>query len=74
MQGPLQGTLYYGRFRGDEFAVADFARAGGSPIHQAFFLKTREAGKWEYLPSIGGHPTDVGAAPCPVLKVWGFAC
>lgn len=72
IHGPNPGTLYYGRYKGIQYAVADFTHDNGDDLHQAFYLKTPNG--WDYVPDVGGKPTDVTFVPCPLRRVWGFTC
>ena len=69
VKGPLKGTTYYGRYRGREYAFADFSIPvfGTQDQPEVFWRPAR--GVWRDRGDTGGDicPPTV---PLPLIKVW----
>jgi hypothetical protein len=72
--GPLQGSVYYARYRGFDWAIATFsigpARTTDQPER---FVRRSGTRRWTDLGDTGGPLSEHGL-PCPVLRVWRLSC
>jgi hypothetical protein len=69
VKGPLRGTAYYGRYRGREYAFADFSIPVFGTQDQPELFRRPVGGGWRDLGDTGGDicPPSV---PLPLLQAW----
>jgi hypothetical protein len=72
IEGPLPGSIYYGKARGEEWAIAEFQTPSGHETE--FFTTTGAAGHLSWVSDIGGVQPTISFIPCSLRRAWGFGC
>jgi hypothetical protein len=67
VRGPLRGSVYYARYRGNHWALATFSLPRVGTTDQPELFRRRLGARWRDLGDTGGSLCEV---PRPVVRVW----